>query len=518
MKSLFIISLSFFIGVYSNAQNLVQNFSFEELTNKNHPYPTAQNQIDKITFWEDDACTTTSGPNQGIHHSPDWVTSDGGGAYFRINQIYSGNQSFTTDARTGQMFIGMAHDEYIGQNIQNLEQGKEYKLTLHMRKTNRYPLGISSWSENDNVKLKVYASKNKITYKYSCSNYVNNHLCEYGQTGGNDKNNSSQIIEIASFEIGLEVFRIISNDINNKEWYVLQSNFILPSNDYKWISIEQDKCYGRTLIDDIYIQDVCNCQDNKLIENKRYQHYNYKEETNSQIIAGENVGAQSRNYPVEIGNTSNVVYKAGQSITLQAGFSIEAGANFSAIIEGCDYPFGTIDPLQMSYNPYFSPPSDPVCIENVTNVNSYVIRVNNRWGNLIGEYYGNVIDNQICFGEDLNWHNPDQLIAYVYFYNCTESIAGQINLMLLGPSGKPSFENEVLSFKDETSKNQIDCDLFGIKNEIRIIDINGKVLLSLEDMPNQNIKELVSKSNISAGIYFIQNLCNPEKNFKTIKL
>ena len=115
---------------------------------------------------------------------------------------------------------------------------------------------------------------------------------------------------------------------------------------------------------DIVPSDIIAPLVNAIIDDKVYiQNKNYNNETrtiiaNETIYAGNNVTANQTTGDVNINANSNVIFKAGSEIQLKPGFSVSAGANFSAIIEPlqCDgnveFQNKRINPNSISENNY----------------------------------------------------------------------------------------------------------------------------------------------------------------------
>lgn len=152
-------------------------------------------------------------------------------------------------------------------------------------------------------------------------------------------------------------------------WQTKYTSFIVPSgnsyNEMKNIIFrlhnDDGAEYTKFLIDDIELYEEETCADMRAIENTVYWNESFIYQAENILKAGYDVNNPlTDNGDVIVKYNSNIVYRAGQQVSLEPGFSTEQGAYFLAVIEPCEE------------NPCPPPPSAPslqqVCFGTPTNI------------------------------------------------------------------------------------------------------------------------------------------------------
>ena len=140
---------------------------------------------------------------------------------------------------------------------------------------------------------------------------------------------------------------VIEKQLSNN-WQEIRINEIIANNNYTQVWIYA--LIGSILVDDFSIKKSC-CEPYKIWQNVINPPSTY---VNNYILAGENVDATQNSGNVVITASSGpVVFQAGESIVLDAGFRTELGAQFMAEIKPCSQvPFTVIIDTLYGINSY----------------------------------------------------------------------------------------------------------------------------------------------------------------------
>lgn len=247
----------------------------------------------------------------------------------------------------------------------------------------------------------------------------------------------------------------IINKARNGQWHKVYGYWLADDN-YSWITLgnfSTGNASENTLFwDDIKIFNMQqeDCIDIWYIQNEVYDNENRFNQVSDKIIAGENVTAQYIQGPVLVKSNSNVIYRAGNQVVLEPGFSTEPGAYFEAVIGPCEA------------NPCPPPPI-----------------INDQ--------------QQACFGNPINIgvSNPDQGQFYewspaTYLDNPTSP-----NPLFTPPPGEGVMNYTVVV----TSI----CNYFGSPFPIFMPAVQQEVLIYYNDNPNPN--PTISLQNIQTSDY-----------------
>ena len=298
MKRLLILFL--FCQVLSSAQNnLISNYSFENNSVtppcQNSPTPyldflppfNSVTQGDLLSYWAqidawdipelggDDNCWGTA--------SPDCLCDNG-------------------FARTGIFYGRHVNREYIIQHLsETIFQGEKFYYEFYVKGFNG--------GNFVNVGIKLFENKP--------------YQCKYHKLRPNP-NDEPQIK--------------VSNVPKDGLWHKV-SGFINASDNYSWISLgTYDGTSGdEAFWDDlkIYKLDANQCPLNWTFENTVFENEHKIFQASDKIIAGNNVDAETINGPVIVNSNSNIIFRAGNQIILEAGFSTQDGSYFETVIEPC---------------------------------------------------------------------------------------------------------------------------------------------------------------------------------------
>lgn len=247
----------------------------------------------------------------------------------------------------------------------------------------------------------------------------------------------------------------IINKPRNGQWHKVYGYWLADDN-YSWITLgnfSTGNASENTLFwDDIKIFNMQqeDCIDVWYIQNEEYNNENRFNQASDKIIAGENVTAQYIQGPVLVKSNSNVIYRAGQQVSLEPGFSTEPGAYFEAVIGPCEA------------NPCPPPPI-----------------INDQ--------------QQACFGNPINIgvSNPDQGQFYewspaTYLDNPTSP-----NPLFTPPAGE--------GFLSYTVTVTSICYFFGSPFPVFMPAVQEEVLVYYNDNPNPN--PTISLQNIQTSDY-----------------
>lgn len=121
---------------------------------------------------------------------------------------------------------------------------------------------------------------------------------------------------------------------------------------------------------------------------------------NNYIRAGSNLSITANQGPVVVQSGQNVKFQANNSISLESGFSVQTGANFTAQIAKCEnwdlYPYGS-PVLDNIGNVYTGCPGTTWFCINTTNATYYEFKLYNYWGNLVyPSGYNHISSNSTC--------------------------------------------------------------------------------------------------------------------------
>ncbi|MFN3343414.1 MAG: 3-coathanger stack domain-containing protein, partial [Flavobacteriales bacterium] len=94
--------------------------------------------------------------------------------------------------------------------------------------------------------------------------------------------------------------------------------------------------YTKLLIDDVQLFEEDLCADIRAVENTIYWNETNIYQANIDLYAGLTVNQHTIDGPVVVKFNSNIIYRAGNQVVLEQGFSTESGCYFEAVIGPCE--------------------------------------------------------------------------------------------------------------------------------------------------------------------------------------
>ncbi len=152
-----------------------------------------------------------------------------------------------------------------------------------------------------------------------------------------------------------------SNSNNNQKWEAINANLVWTTSTFEWVEEVRTfiapmgdnfsnlsnlilrlcddsggAVYTKLLIDDVQLFEEDPCADIRAVENTIYWNETNIYQANIDLYAGLTVNQHTIDGPVVVKYNSNIIYRAGNQVVLEPGFSTEPGCYFEAVIGPCE--------------------------------------------------------------------------------------------------------------------------------------------------------------------------------------
>lgn len=335
--------------------------------------------------------------------------------------------------------------------------------------------------------------------------------------------------------------------VGRQGWEKITVDFNTFGKSIRYLSITGDihgnNCSGSAndyfFVDNVYMEDLGCCPEYQLYQNTGIA--SSVTERRNYIRAGSDVGAGGSTGPVNIANNANVVFRAGNYITLEPVFNTNLAESFVAEIKPCEnntesseinVPF-----IPNAYTPNGDASHELWCF-SAFNATYYIIDVVDRWGALHRFEDEIANDGEICLDIDVDdlcealWLENETgptYTTYIYLYGCGEDYTNVINVTALCPPTSRKHDNtttDVIPHNVQVHPNPFASELTllfkGVyeqddEAEILIINLNGQVVMQQTANPYQENHVLTTK-DLAQGLYFVKvSIENQWFNFKVAK-